>query len=327
MGIKSLGAEGWLVDVRPQGRDGKRVRKKFTTKSQAQQFERWVIATQNNKEWVDKPSDKRPLSELIDLWWKHHGHTLRGGRDSLLKLFAMDKYMNFPRAYEITPLFFADYRAKRLADGRKPKTLNNEQKILSGVFTTLIETGNYHSKNPLSKFRMSVVQKGEMGFLSEEEIKKLLSLLGGSDLLATKLCLATGARFGEVSKLRKEDVIMNRVTYINTKNGHDRTVPISKSLFNEITKNGNRMLFPNLKYATIRMTIKRVAPDLPKGQAVHVLRHTFASHFMMNGGNILTLRNILGHGSIQQTMVYAHFSPDYLLDAVKYNPLAKITGR
>ncbi|WP_222101899.1 hypothetical protein [Methylomonas koyamae] len=36
-----------------------------------------------------------------------------------------------------------------------------------------------------------------------------------------------------------------------------------------------------------------------KGQLTHVLRHTFASHFMMNGGNILTLQKILGNGSLK----------------------------
>ncbi|WP_408646872.1 hypothetical protein [Xenorhabdus lircayensis] len=41
----------------------------------------------------------------------------------------------------------------------------------------------------------------------------------------------------------------------------------------------------------------------------------------MNGGNILTLQKIMGHANIQQTMAYAHFSPDYLQDAIKFNPL------
>jgi site-specific recombinase XerD len=45
-------------------------------------------------------------------------------------------------------------------------------------------------------------------------------------------------------------------------------------------------------------------------------RHTFASHFMMNGGNIIALQQILGHASIQQTMAYAHLAPDYLQNAV-----------
>ncbi|EEQ03187.1 Int [Yersinia rohdei ATCC 43380] len=62
-------------------------------------------------------------------------------------------------------------------------------------------------------------------------------------------------------------------------------------------------------------------PDLPRGQATHVLRHTFASHFMMNGGNIIALQQILGHANIQQTMAYANLSPDYLQNAVILNPL------
>ncbi len=44
---------------------------------------------------------------------------------------------------------------------------------------------------------------------------------------------------------------------------------------------------------------------------------------MMNGGNIVTLQRILGHATIQQTMTYAHFSPDFLQDAISFNPLAE----
>lgn len=53
----------------------------------------------------------------------------------------------------------------------------------------------------------------------------------------------------------------------------------------------------------------------------HVLRHTFASHFMMNGGNILVLQRILGHTDIKMTMRYSHFSPEHFDDVIKYNPL------
>lgn len=49
-----------------------------------------------------------------------------------------------------------------------------------------------------------------------------------------------------------------------------------------------------------------------------------ASHFMMNGGNILVLRDILGHSDIKMTMVYAHFAPDHLEDAVSKNPLYRL---
>ncbi len=62
--------------------------------------------------------------------------------------------------------------------------------------------------------------------------------------------------------------------------------------------------------------------QLVEGQKTHVLRHTFASHFMMNGGNILVLERILSHASIQETMGYAHFASDHLEEAALLNTLA-----
>ena len=76
------------------------------------------------------------------------------------------------------------------------------------------------------------------------------------------------------------------------------------------------LLFPEASYAEFRRILKEVKPDLPAGQATHALRHSFAMHFMINGGNIITLQRILGHTKIAQTMVYAHFAPQYLQDAI-----------
>ncbi len=61
---------------------------------------------------------------------------------------------------------------------------------------------------------------------------------------------------------------------------------------------------------------------VPVGQSSHVLRHTFASRFVMNGGNILTLQRILGHTTLAMTMRYTHLAPDHLQDAVKLGPVA-----
>ena len=74
-------------------------------------------------------------------------------------------------------------------------------------------------------------------------------------------------------------------------------------------------------YAAFRSAIDRSGIETPDGQCAHILRHTYASHFLMNGGDILTLQKILGHSSLLVTSRYAHLSPDYLQDAIKYNPL------
>lgn len=54
----------------------------------------------------------------------------------------------------------------------------------------------------------------------------------------------------------------------------------------------------------------------------HALRHTCTSHFMMKGGNSLTLQRILGHASLAMTMRYAHLVPDQLQEATRLNSLA-----
>ena len=45
--------------------------------------------------------------------------------------------------------------------------------------------------------------------------------------------------------------------------------------------------------------------------ALSDLRHTFASHWMMNGGDLYVLKDILGHKSVAMTQRYAHLSPAY----------------
>ncbi len=63
-------------------------------------------------------------------------------------------------------------------------------------------------------------------------------------------------------------------------------------------------------YQRVRRILKAIAPNLPAGQLLHVLRHTFVIHFMVNGGNILSLQKILGYASILQTMSYAYLALD-----------------
>jgi site-specific recombinase XerD len=45
---------------------------------------------------------------------------------------------------------------------------------------------------------------------------------------------------------------------------------------------------------------------------MHDLRHTFASNFVIKGGNIVSLQKILGHSTIDMTLRYAHLAPDFM---------------
>lgn len=313
----------WLVDVRPQGRKGPRVRKKFSTKSEAQQYERWIIATQNNKEWLAQTrSDPRTLSDLIALWWTHHGQGLTSGQIIRDELDRICEELGNPKADTLNKKQFSEYRARRMEAGIKPATINREQAMLSGVYTNLIKAGVYTKSNPLSLLTRIKNPQKEMAFLSHQQIGQLQASLSGDHLKLARFCLSTGARWNEAASLRPSAVIKYKVTFNKTKNGTNRTVPISKELYEEIMSGDQqKKVFPEVNYRFFRSLVKSLF-ELPSNQATHVLRHTFASHFIMNGGNILTLQKILGHASINQTMIYAHLAPDYLNDAISLNPLS-----
>lgn len=317
----------YLADLRPQGRDGKRLRRRFDTRAEALRFERWAIQKYNNKEWMDvNTKDDRTFKDLVEAWWKYHGQSLKSGEAMMLELERLCSELNNPLARDITKATFTEYRAQRLLAGLSPVTINREQSLISGVFTALIKAGQLTQSNPLSRLPKIKVTEREMSFLTEEQIERLLHSLDGDNLRLAKFALSTGSRWDEAAQMQRSRIIKYKAIFTETKGGKNRSVPISTELFDEITKNRKSgKIFPDANYMDFRAILKGLF-DLPDGQATHVLRHTFASHFMMNGGNILTLQKILGHASVSQTMTYAHLSPDYLNDAITLNPITKMSG-
>ncbi|MBD1229369.1 site-specific integrase [Xenorhabdus griffiniae] len=333
MTIRKIDSGEWLCDLRPNGVKGKRIRKRFVTKGEALAYERYILGEMEDKPWIGEKEDNRKLSELISLWHSLYGRTLADSARMLSKLTAICNGLGDPIANQLTTADFSKYREQRLAgllpDARgrimavKPITVNHEQRNLSSVFGTLKKLGHVNYPNPLSGLPTFKTQESELAFLYPNEITQLLEACKDSQskdlLLITKICLATGARWGEAEELEGHQITPNRITFTKTKGKRNRTVPISESLYNLIPKKRGRLFTPCRK--SFERAIKRAKIELPEGQCTHVLRHTFASHFMMNGGNILVLQRILGHADIKMTMVYAHFAPDHLEDAITKNPL------
>ena len=192
------------------------------------------------------------------------------------------------------------------------------------MFNELKRLGEWKGKNPLDDMRQIKTEEKELTYLDTEQIKQLLEELQkgrNSDALTVCLiCLATGARWSEAEQLRAEQVRNGAIQYTSTKNGKNRTIPISEEILSLISTQRTGRLFKGC-YAAFRNALSRAKIILPTGQLTHVLRHTFASHFMQNGGNILTLQKILDHQSLAMTMRYAHLAPDHLSEAKALNPL------
>lgn len=326
---------GWLVDIQPGGRGQKRIRKTLPTKSEALQFEAWAkTQVVQNDGWVKPKKNLAKLSELIELWQSHHGIQLRHTR-TYSTLQRVCEALGNPVAEQLKSEHFAAYRSARLAEGVTPNTINREHAYLRAVFNELIRLGFWSESNPLARLRQFKIAERELSYLTDDEIDALLAALerrkDRDALLITKLCLASAARWNEGESLRFSQLHSGMVHFTQTKTDKNRSIPIDDALAGEIrefyqagNKDASGRIFKS-SVGAFRMAVKEAGIELMQGQLTHVLRHTFASHFMMNGGNILALQKVLGHSSLQTTMIYAHLSPDHLQEAKMLNPLARLT--
>lgn len=321
MTIKKRADGRYEVDIYARGRSGKRFRRIFDRKQEAALFERYVMANADKKEWLGASTDRRTLSELLNIWWLLYGRTLENGNAEKRHLDKTIRALGDPAVNRLTKRTIAQHRSERLDSGISTATVNRDIYRLSGMFSALIKLDEFRADNPCKGLEPLREKPAAMTYLTKSEISRLLNTLTGDDRRVALLCLSTGARWGEGSTLRGEQINHGRVTFLKTKNGKRRTIPISHELEKEIKTRDSGPLF-SVDYEAFCGRLREVKPDLPRGQATHVLRHTFASWFMMNGGNIIALQQILGHASIQQTMVYAHVAPDYLQHAVSLNPLS-----
>ena len=321
MAIKKLDDGRYELDTRTGGRGSKRVRKIFNRKADAVAYERYMLGKLGNNEWqVSAKADKRPLSEILELWFFCHGQALKNGDIEKRQLLKMINALGDPEVHEVNKRMLIMHRSRRLSQGISASTINRDMYRLSGMFSALIKLDEFSGDNPVRGLPPLPEKNPEMTFLTTEEIGALLDVLRGDYRLVALLSLSTGGRWSEVSTLTASQIMQRRVVFLETKNGKKRVVPISDELEKEVMENASASLF-RVDYESFCLKLRRVKPDLPRGQSTHVLRHTFASHFMMNGGNIIALQQILGHATIQQTMAYAHLAPDYLQNAVMLNPL------
>ncbi len=118
----------------------------------------------------------------------------------------------------------------RRGRGIKPASINCDLTCLSGMFTTLIDAELFFGEHPFREMKKLKEQKPETGYLTQEEITLLLANFDGDNKKIAILCLSTGARSGEAAKLKAENIIQNRVTFVKTKTNKPRTVPISEEV-------------------------------------------------------------------------------------------------
>lgn len=321
----------WQVDLRFA--DGSRLRKRFKTRIEAARFEHYTISRhEKGKPWNSKHDDVRSLSDIVNLWYELHGVNLRDSVRTYSKLLKLADSLGNPVACKLSASSFASYRVKRLSDGISGKTLNNELGFIRAVFNELYSLGEINYLNPLQKVKPLRLQERSLTFLTQSQIKELLSSIqSGCENFhvypITLLCLSTGCRWSEAEKLPRKNLFSDHVVFEGTKSGRVRSVPVSSELVALIRQHWKKYGLFTGSLSSFRRALKRCSFNLPAGQSSHVLRHTFASHFVQSGGNLLALQKILGHSTLAMTMRYAHLAPNHLNEALTLNPVGQILGK
>lgn len=323
--IKRLSDGRYRLDFYPAGANGPRIVRIRPSKQELK-----LLQAKYELDYQAAPDrfivDKRRLSDLVRLWYGLHGSTLRDAKYRLSRTLAVCEALGDPSVDKFSAADFSRYRESRLK-AVSVSTVNHETRYLRAVFAELIRLDQFAGKNPLASIRTFAERERELSFLTAEQIPVLLAECDKSTNnhcgAVARLCLATGARWSEANNLARSNLLDDRVVYSDTKNGRVRVVPIKPELAVDLRRVGfpvGLKLFSSCKGA-FRKAVERSGIELPDGQLTHVLRHTFASHFLINGGDILALQRILGHSDLKVTMRYAHLAPDYMAKVRELSPI------
>jgi len=241
---------------------------------------------------------------------------------------------------------------RRLRDSLMQKFAANSSRVslaqLGTLYSWAIKEGLVTS-SPLHAVEMP--RKTELlEYLTRDEVSALLAAAARKAAVGTLadrmlrtcvlLALHTGLRKGELLGLRWVDVDLQtkRLTVARSfevapKSGKTRHLRLPDAVLEpmmqwqrECPPTQEALVFPVLGRARSGPRMGKAHELLgleallaeagcrPMLRPWHSLRHSFASHFMMQGGNILTLQKILGHSDIRMTLLYAHLAPDFLAD-------------
>lgn len=222
---------------------------------------------------------------------------------------------------DVTPDILDRYRAARACEV-SPRTVNHELQVIALMFKTAIRWGML-DRNPADGARRLKVRDKPIRVLSEDEEKRLLEHAAPHlrDLIV--LILHTGLRRSEALGLRARNVdLKGRVLTVVGKGDKLRAIPLndtsSEILARRLGGRGDYVFswegepIKDVKVAW-NQAKRRAGVE---GITIHNLRDTFATRAVHLGVNLVTLKSLLGHATIDMTAKYAHPTPEANLEAV-----------
>jgi integrase len=313
----------WFIDYRDNRK--RRVRKKIgLNRKLAENVLAKIKAAIAENRYLDKRKESKIGFEELCLRYINYAKVnKRSWRRDQISLKNMTKYFGKALIDTINADSVESYKRRRL-EHVSQATTNRELACLRYMFNKAIEWGLVEN-NPMKKVKLFKENNQRIRYLDNEGIKTLCA--NCSDHLKPILmtALLTGMRKSEILKLKWEDVdLTQRIIYIaNTKNGEIRETPINDQLYDllKVMEHKSQFVFAKDKgepYIDIdtgfKAALRRAKID---NFRFHDLRHTYASHLVMSGVDLMTVKELLGHKTIKMTLRYAHLSPFHKMKAVQ----------
>lgn len=311
----------------------------------AKKIERKKMSSRDENRHLDvKREINYRMSALIDRYWTHYGSKklsadreksiIEGIRSELGKMFVREvDGMAVQRWYEnLTGL-------RDLSAGTAVRHFNVMHHMMEKA-STIWSKDTGLDRNPADQVEVNRPDDARDRYLSEEELRALKVALdertyrkGTKDLNKTNLRLrmlvliavGTGMRSAEIFRLRWSDVMHSEgllAVRSKLKKGKMRYVPMPSELAAEIRKypaviDEDRVLPPEPGATSGRQRVEGSFEDLLTRAKIqdfrfHDLRHTFASWYMMKGGDLYELAKILGHSNIKMTERYAKLGRQHI---------------
>lgn len=254
----------------------------------------------------------------------------------------LSQFLMFLDSNHITSFSNVDYNLIRSylsymhSNNYSATTINRHISSLRSFYKYLLKN-NYIKDNPLALVSNVKQPKRIPKFLFYNDLEKLFDVpildtpLGQRDALILEMFYATGIRVSELVKMRIKDINdHNRSIRILGKGNKERDVLYGtrceellelylKEGRKDIDKNNSVFLFLNhngnqLTTRGITLILDKILKKSGLNIKVtpHIIRHTFATHMLNEGADLLSVKQLLGHENLSTTQVYTHVSNERL---------------
>src|SRR6266704_2823535 len=318
----------WGVDVRvPPNRTGHRIRRLVGAKDEARAVEADLIVQGRQGKFpiLKSPTAAPSFAEVAVRYVREYPG--RDTRTIRLRVGTLAAHFTGRTLDQTTTPAIRSFISSRVAGGTGPATCNRYRATLSAVLSWAIDSGIWSGPHPLLRGAPGRVKPlrepaGRERYLNHDEAARLLAAADPPLKQMIVLALCSGMRAGEIMTLLWADVRDGAIHLRGEvcKSGRSRVIPlipVAVAALDSLPRDGDRV-FASFRRFPRHQWVRAVSEAGLSGLHFHDCRHSFASRFVMNGGDLYRLKNYLGHSTIKLTERYSHASPAYLLEGVRY---------